>query len=226
MDVETEHPPTRSGEGLILSEFADHLQPLDVTRMRPAPFRGIGSEIIRGFSLVYLRLTGWTIRGCWPNVAKAVLLAAPHTSNWDGMIMVATAGALRVKLRWMGKKSLTQGPFGWLVKRAGCVPIDRSGKRDLVATTRDAFAAEPTMILAISPEGTRTLVPIWKSGFYHIAVGAGVPIIVSVLDYSTHTVSLPAMMMPSGDYAGDLRQLQSCYQNAQGKHPDQFAIAG
>ena len=200
----------------------DH--PIDPSTSRPAPFAGLGSEIVRWLSAAYLRAGGWKVRGDWPGVSKAVLVAAPHTSNWDGINMLATAGYYRVKLRWMGKKSLTQGPFGWLIKRAGCVPIDRSGANDVVRTMAEVFASERTMILAIPPEGTRSATREWKTGFYHIAREAGVPLILSVLDYGTKTARLAAVFHPSGDYDADLKVVQSYYAGATGKHRAKFAI--
>lgn len=196
---------------------------IDGSTARPAPYRGVGSEIVRWLSFAYLTLAGWTVRGDWPGVEKAVLVAAPHTSNWDGLNMLATAGFYRVKLAWMGKKSLTQGPFGWVLKAMGCVPIDRSQSNDVVAAMREQFAARARMILAIPPEGTRSLAREWKSGFYHIAHGAGVPLVISVLDYGTKRVSLAAVVTPSGDYAADLGLIRAHYVGVKGKHAEKFA---
>lgn len=196
---------------------------IDGSTARPAPYRGVGSEIVRWLSFAYLTLAGWTVRGDWPGVEKAVLVAAPHTSNWDGLNMLATAGFYRVKLAWMGKKSLTQGPFGWVLKAMGCVPIDRSQSNDVVAAMREQFAARARMILAIPPEGTRSLAREWKSGFYHIAHGAGVPLVISVLDYGKKRVSLAAVVTPSGDYDTDLALIRAHYANAKGKHAAQFS---
>lgn len=195
---------------------------IDGSTARAAPYRGVGSEIVRWLSFVYLRLAGWKMRGDWPGLDKAVLVAAPHTSNWDGLNMLATAGYYRVKLAWMGKKSLTQGPFGWVLKAMGCVPIDRSQSNDVVAAMREAFAARKRMILAIPPEGTRSLAREWKSGFYHIAHGAGVPLVISVLDYGTKTVNLAAVVTPSGDYEADLALIRAHYLGATGKHAEKF----
>lgn len=195
---------------------------IDGATVRPAPWRGLFSESFRWLSAAYLALGGWKVRGDWPGLDKAVLVAAPHTSNWDGVNMLATAGFYRVKLRWMGKKSLTQGPLGWFIKAMGCVPIDRSSSNDVVKQMSDAFAAEPRMILAIPPEGTRSAVKEWKSGFYHIAVGAGVPIILSVLDYGTKTARLAAVITPSGDYETDLATIRAHYRDAKGKHAENF----
>lgn len=199
-------------------------RPIAQTTARPAPARGLMSNVVRWTSGAYLALAGWKVRGDFPALEKAVLVAAPHTSNWDGLNMLATAGFYRVKLRWMGKKSLTTGPFGGLIKWLGCVPIDRSAANDVVRAMADAFAAAPRMILAIPPEGTRSATREWKTGFYHIARAANVPLILSVLDYGAKTVSLAAVVTPSGDYDADLRVIQSYYATAQGKHADKFKI--
>ncbi len=186
--------------------------------------RGPFSQIVHWMSSAFLKLGGWRIEGDWPTFDKMVLVAAPHTSNWDGINMLAAAGYYRVRLRWMGKKSLTQGPFGWFIKALGCVPIDRSQSNDVVGAMKEAFAAEERMVLAIPPEGTRSAVREWKSGFYHIAVGANVPIVLSVLDYGKRRVKLAAVVFPTGDYEGDLALIQAHYADAQGKHRDQFSV--
>jgi 1-acyl-sn-glycerol-3-phosphate acyltransferase len=192
---------------------------------RPARFKGPVSELMRWICGAYLRLSGWTIEGDWPSLDKAVLVAAPHTSNWDGINMLAAAAWFRVKLSWMGKKSLTEGPFGGLIKWLGCVPVDRSASHDLVKAMGQAFAATPHMILAIPPEGTRSLTRQWKTGFYHIAVQARVPIIVTVLDYGTKTIRIAAVISPSGDYDDDLALILGHYDGAMGKNVAQFAKA-
>ena len=149
----------------------------------PAPAAGPFAPIVRAVCLAYLAFCGWKVRGPWPGHANCVLLAAPHTSNWDGFLMLVAAGVYQVKLRWMGKKSLTSGPFGWFLRSFGCIGVDRKAANDVVAQMRAAFAEEEALVLGISPEGTRTLNPTWRRGYYHIARGAGVPIVVSVLDY-------------------------------------------
>lgn len=195
---------------------------LNRTRARPAPFAGVFSELVRWISRAFFALSGWKVQGDWPGIDKLVLVAAPHTSNWDGLYMLATAGYYRVRLRWMGKKSLTQGPFGWVMRWLGCVPIDRSASHDVVRTMADAFAREQRMVLAVPPEGTRSAVHEWKSGFYHIAVAAGVPLLLTVLDYATKTARLAAVVYPSGDYEADLPIIRGYYANAVGKHRAKF----
>lgn len=186
-------------------------------RGRPARYRGIGAEVLRWLCVVFLRLSGWKVRGDWPPLAKAVLLAAPHTSNWDGIYMLAAAGYFRVALRWMGKKSLTTGPFGRVVLWLGCVPIDRDASHDVVRAMADAFAAVDEMILAVPPEGTRSLTREWKTGFYHIAVLAQVPIILTVLDYGTRTIRIAGVFHPTGDYTADIDAIRAPYRDAVGK---------
>jgi 1-acyl-sn-glycerol-3-phosphate acyltransferase len=199
---------------------------IDSSTAHAAPYRGPISELVRWLCMTYLTLTGWKMRGNWPALDKAVLVAAPHTSNWDGLNMLAAAGYYRVRLRWMGKKSLTEGPFGWLTKMLGCVPIDRSGKNDVVNSMRAQFASEEYMVLAISPEGTRGLVGEWKSGFWHIASAAKVPLVLSVLDYGKRCVTLPAVIHPSGDYDADLALIRGHYLDAVGKNRRQFVAPG
>jgi 1-acyl-sn-glycerol-3-phosphate acyltransferase len=125
----------------------------------------------------------------------------------------------------MGKASLTRGPFGWVLKRLGCIPVERSGANDLVQTMTAAFAARRTMILAIAPEGTRSRTAGWKSGFYHIAHSAGVPVILSVLDYGRKTMSLSAVYRPSGRYEDDLQEIKSVYRSAKGLRADRFVLS-
>lgn len=195
--------------------------PLDTAAIYP--WRGLGPELYRwGSHLVFL-LGGWKLAGDFPLHQKAVVLAAPHTSNWDGIWMIAAAGIYRVRLRWMGKASLGKGPLGWLARLAGLVPIDRSGGKDLVQSTVQAFEQSDQLLMAIAPEGTRQAVGEWKSGFYHIARLAEVPIIFAVMDYGTRTVRISGEIWPSGDYEADLAIIRTHYADARGKHAGRFS---
>lgn len=187
-----------------------------------APYRGLMSEAIRGLSWLYLKATGWRVDTDWPGIPQSVIVAAPHTSNWDGLTMLAVAGWYRVKLSWMGKASLARGPLGWLVLRAGCVPVERSASNDVVDQMRLAFAARPELHLAVAPEGTRKANPDWKSGFYHIARSAGVPLLMAVLDYRTRVLRIDGPMPLTADMAADLKQVLGSYAGADGRFPDRF----
>ena len=198
----------------------------DLSSARPLPPRGMGLEIWHWIGSAALALGGWRIAGDWPGDAKVVVTAGPHTSNWDGIWMLAAAAKWRIRLRYMGKKSLTEGPLGGIVRWTGCIPIDRSQNNDVVGAMKIAFAAEDNLILVIPPEGTRDAVAKWKSGFYHIAVGAGVPITMAVMDYATRTVALPATLWPSGDYLADLAIIQRFYATATARYPENFVLNG
>ena len=187
----------------------------------PAPYRGPLPEFWRWLCAAFLRLRGWRLSGAWPaHLPRVVLIAAPHTSNWDGVVMLAAAGWYRVPLKWMGRKSLTEGPFGGLIKWLGCVPVDRSGKTDLVASTAAHMRAAAAVVLAVAPEGTRAHAREWKSGFYHIALAAGAPLVMSILDYGTKTITIAGPLTPSGDYAADLAIIRGYYANARGLHDE------
>lgn len=190
---------------------------------RPAPYAGVRAQVMHVVGRLTLLVCGWWLVGDWPPDRKAVLVCAPHTSNWDGLWMLAAAAYYRVRLRWMGKASLTRGPFGWLMTALGCVPVDRSAPQDLVRQMCEAFDASETMLLAIPPEGTRDRRPTWKSGFYHIARGAGVPIFLTVLDYGTRTIKVSGVFHPTGDYDADIVAIRAHYRDAQGLRAQKFA---
>lgn len=198
----------------------------DPATARPRPYRGALVEAWRWFGGAGLALGGWRLLGDWPDDARCVVIAAPHTSNWDGIWMILAAAKWRIRLRYMGKASLTRGPFGFLVRWTGCIPIDRSQANDVVRIMAANFAAADGLILAVPPEGTRDPVAKWKSGFYHIAVGAGVPIHMAVMDYATRTVHLAATLWPTGAYLADLAVIQSLYLGAKGKYPEKFVMTG
>ena len=192
--------------------------------VRPAASKALFAPVWRQVCRLVLALGGWKVRGDWPEAPKAVMIAAPHTSNWDGFWMLAAAGLYQVKLKWMGKKSLTDNAFGGLVRWLGCVPVDRTSSSDVVDQMAAAFADTDRMILAVAPEGTRSRAGEWKSGFYRIAVAAGVPLIVSVLDYGSRTIRIDGIIQPTGDYAADLPRIQALYSGAKGRHAGRFAV--
>ncbi|MEZ5999583.1 1-acyl-sn-glycerol-3-phosphate acyltransferase [Hyphomonas sp.] len=188
------------------------------------PSRGAFSEGVRGLSWLFLKAAGWHVATDWPGVTKSVVIAAPHTSNLDGLLMLAIAGWYRQKLSWMGKASLVSGPFGGLVRRAGCVPVDRSKSSDVVAQMREAFDAADSLHLAISPEGTRKANADWKTGFWHIAKSADVPMLIAVLDFGTKEMRFEGPMMTGGDIDADMAKIVSHYREAEGKHPEKFVL--
>ena len=198
---------------------------IDPSTSRAIRFRGPFSELYRFICWAYLKLSGWRIMGDWPADPKLVVVAAPHTSNWDGINMLAAAGYYRVKLRWMGKKELTTGPLGFIVKWFGCVPVERKGNTDIVRQMKDAFDQVESMMLAVAPEGTRAKTREWKTGFYHIAHMANVPLLISVLDYGRKEIRLSGVLETSGDYEADFAEIRAHYDGAKGLDEGKFTVS-
>ncbi len=163
---------------------------------------------------------GWEVDGGAPDVPKAVVVAAPHTSNWDMPFTMATAYVLGIDFAWVGKNALFKPPFGSFFRWLGGVPVDRSQRTNFVAAVADAIRAQERVLLVIAPEGTRSISPRWKTGFYRIAEAAEVPIVLGYLDYSRKRAGLGTVFWPTGDMAKDLEQIRDFYAEKRGKHPE------
>lgn len=177
------------------------------------------SALGRVLSRVFLGAMGWKQDGDLPNLPKFVMIAAPHTTNWDLPIMLAFGFLMRARLCWMTKDSVFRWPFGGFLRWIGGIPVDRSKSNGVVEKSIEAFAHHDTLILAIAPEGTRKKVRAWKTGFYHIAVGAGVPIALGYLDYKRRRGGFGGVFYPTGDYDKDIVEIQSFYSAITAKHP-------
>jgi 1-acyl-sn-glycerol-3-phosphate acyltransferase len=186
------------------------------------PSHGEFPSILYWLAGTYLTVAGWKIHGGPPSEPKYVLVAAPHTSNWDVPHMLAIAFRCRVRVRWAGKHTLFRAPFGGFMRWLGGIPIDRRAKHGAVEQLVDALRSAETMALAISPEGTRRRTEYWKSGFYHIARLAQVPMIAGVLDYGTKTAIFGPAMWPTGNVREDMDRLRSFFEGRTGCHPEQF----
>lgn len=170
-----------------------------------------------------LSVLGWRIEGSFPDVPKAVIIAAPHTSNWDGAITLATVLALRLRLSWMGKDSMFRWPFGRLLRWMGGIPIDRTGTRGVVQASIDTFRTNESLLMVIAPEGTRAAVAgEWKLGFYHIASGAGVPVVLGFIDFAHKAIGFGEMLLPTGDAAADLKKIRAFYDGKVPRHASRF----
>ncbi|BCA26366.1 lysophospholipid acyltransferase family protein [Metapseudomonas otitidis] len=171
------------------------------------------------------RLMGWRIEGQLPPLDKFVVIGAHHTSNWDFVLFIAAKFILRLNARWFGKHSIFRWPFGALMRYWGGIPIRRHLKLNTVEQAIEAFAEHRQFILVLSPEGTRRKVERWKSGFYHIACGAGVPIVPAALDFQHRRIVIGAPFQPTGNEEADLRQLLAFYRPYVPKNPD-YAFNG
>ncbi len=169
-----------------------------------------------------LRRLGWTIEGQRPPLEHYVLIAAPHTSNWDFPLMLLFAAAFDIKVTWMAKHSLFWPPLGWFMRAMGGMPIVRHQNRNVVESMVDDFNASPEMVLVVPAEGTRDRAEYWKSGFYHIARLSGVPVVPSYLDFGERRGGFGPPLQVTGDVTRDLDQFRDFYRGMQGKFPDQF----
>ncbi|MGV6800748.1 MAG: lysophospholipid acyltransferase family protein [bacterium] len=187
------------------------------------PRRGIFYEAIRAIWVFFYKVAGWKFGGGLPeDVPKFVIIAAPHTSNWDFPIALTYAFYWRFDVKFMGKKSLFDGPLGWFFRACGGIPIDRSKNHDLVSQMVDVFEKEEQLIVAVPPEGTRSKVDKWKTGFYHIAVGANVPIALGYFDYDTKEVGIGQIYTPCGILEKDMAEIQNFYATITPKHPEKY----
>ena len=182
------------------------------------------NTLLRAFSVHFLRLRGWHVQGALPpEASKSVLIAAPHTSNWDLPYMLMIAFVLRLNVHWMGKASLFRGPFGPVMRWLGGIAVDRARSSNLVAASAAALvnADGPTQ-LVVPPEGTRGKTRQWKTGFYYIALEARVPIVLAFVDYERKLGGLGPLFTPTGDIERDLAQIKLFYAPIKGRRPAQF----
>jgi 1-acyl-sn-glycerol-3-phosphate acyltransferase len=169
-----------------------------------------------------LDAAGWSIVGGAPDAKKFVLIAAPHTSNWDFVYALACTSALGLPLRWLGKDALFKGPTGAMFRALGGIPVDRSKQNNMVDRMADALVKADALALLVPAEGTRKAGTRWKSGFYHIARRAGVPIALGFLDYAHKRAGIGPLLWPSGDVRADMDKIRAFYADIAAKRPEHF----
>ena len=186
------------------------------------PPKGPLYEARRAIALWLYGLAGWKVEGTAPGQDKMVVIAAPHTSNWDLPFMLGVAYKFRIRLNWMGKDSLFKPPFGWLMKALGGIPIDRSKANNVVTQMIEIYDKADQLAVAIPPEGTRSKVRVWKTGFYNIAHGAGVPIAFGFLDYDRKVGGIGGVYTTTGDYDKDIEEIKAFYAEIIAKHEAKY----
>ena len=182
----------------------------------PASLRHDRGWFWRAFGRAYFRLSGWRVEGPFPEVSKCVAIVAPHTSNWDFPLGVCLVFATGLRASWLGKHSLFQPPFTRFLRWLGGIPVDRRASHGVVGACVAAFDAAPALLLGLAPEGTRKGVSRWKTGFYLIATGAGVPILPVAFDFRKHVIHLMPLFHPSGNLEEDLPRIQALFSETQG----------
>jgi 1-acyl-sn-glycerol-3-phosphate acyltransferase len=195
----------------------------------PAPRENdvAGQEMARPWTLLQraahavLVLFGWRIDVRWPPPPKAVIAVYPHTSNWDFVVGILARLAIGLPVSWIGKDTLFRWPFGALFRKLGGIPVDRRERHGVVAQMQAEFARRQVLWLAIAPEGTRAHTAHWKSGFYHLACAAQVPLGLGYLDYGHHIVGIADWITLTGNPGEDLARLRAFYAGKSALRPGQ-----
>lgn len=175
--------------------------------------------LMRWLAICIFKIAGWKSEGEKPDIPRYVIIAAPHTSNWDFLYTVCLAFILRIKPLIMMKADWFRWPMGGGLKWLGAIPINRSKSNNVVAQSINTFQKANELVMVIPPSGTRSKVLYWKTGFYHIANGAGVPIVLGYLDYGRKAGGIGPAFMPTGDIDADMVAIRDFYRDVEGKHP-------
>lgn len=175
-------------------------------------------------SLWILNRLGWMVHADYPDVKKYVVIAAPHTSNWDFPLGILAAKAMDLEIHWMGKHALFRWPYGWFFRAIGGTPVYREQSLHLSQRMAELFARSERLVLALAPEGTRKKTDHWKTGFYYIARAANVPIVLAYLDHGHKQVGIGGAFYPGNDIEADFDQIRQFYKNKIGKIPENESL--
>lgn len=196
--------------------------PDDEARVEPVPrARLMSSALMHGFGRLLFAVSGWTIVGHKPDLAKYVLIAAPHTSNWDALWLIGAAGVERMEVSFLAKRSLFVGPLGVFLRALGVIPLDRGQHHHLVERAVDWLRRADRFSIGMFPEGTRRRTEGWRTGFYRIALLAEVPVALVYLDYRKREIGMfPELFHPTGDLERDFARLRELYEPCVAARPE------
>ncbi len=178
----------------------------------------------RWIGQTFLKVAGWQVDGGRPPVDRYVIIAAPHTSNWDMPFMLAFAFIYDIPVKWMGKHTLFEGAYGAFFKRLGGIPIVRHRPGGVVGQMVEAFEENESLVLMVPAEGTRSHVDYWKSGFYHIAREADVPVVLSYLDFGNKIGGIGPALKMTGDVRADMDRIRAFYAGKTGLRPENVGV--
>lgn len=171
-------------------------------------------------------ITGWKLKVGWPEgLKKAVLIAIPHTSNWDLLYARAAFYLMDIPVKFTIKKEAMVGPLGWMIKGLGGIAIDRKRipggrKQTYTEAMTNMLKESDELVIMVTPEGTRSYVPKWKTGFYHIALGANVPVVIGFLDYKNKVAGIGPVIQPNGEMDAQIEEMMAFGRTIQGRHPE------
>lgn len=167
-----------------------------------------------------LAVCRWRVVFARPIPEKAVIIFYPHTSNWDFVIGLLAKWALEFDIHWVGKKSLFRGPLGPVFRRWGGIAVERGARTGAIARLAEEFSAHRRFLLALAPEGTRQYTAHWRSGFYHLALAARVPLALAFIDYRRREVGVAGYLELGGDPASDMAAIAAFYEGRTGRRPE------
>jgi 1-acyl-sn-glycerol-3-phosphate acyltransferase len=182
-----------------------------------------GGRFARWLAGRLLALAGWRVQGGLPPLPKFVIIVAPHTTNWDFIIGVLAMFITDLRASWLGKHTIFRFPVAPLLRWIGGEPIDRSASHGTVEQAIERFQTRPEWVLALSPEGTRRRVERWKTGFYRIAAGAGVPIVPCSIDYRARIFGIGPPVLPDQDEVAGVATLRALFRKEMARYPERFA---
>lgn len=173
----------------------------------------------------FFRQKGWKLSPTIPlHIRQCVIIAAPHTSNWDFVYAMGALHLFGIPVRYLAKKELFTFPLSWVLRSTGGIPIDRSKRAGMVDAAILEFKQQPNLMLMIAGEGTRGKVTRWKSGFYHVAIGAEVPLLLAYLDYPKKEAGFSPPIYLTGEKEKDITAIRNFYTDKTGRHPDLFSL--
>jgi 1-acyl-sn-glycerol-3-phosphate acyltransferase len=183
------------------------------------------NRLLHWIGLRWLALMGWRSTVSLPDLPRYVIVLAPHTSYLDGLLgiladAVATCGFYTARISWLGKHTLFYPPHGLLIRALGGVPVDRRARHALVDQVVEAFRSRERMVLAVTPEGARHKTRYWRTGFYYIALGADVPMLLCYVDYKSKTVGSGPLIHPSGNIHADVAKMRAFYSQFTARYPE------
>ena len=180
---------------------------------------------MRAVNNFFFKLFGWKTTGSVPlDLKQYVMIVAPHTSNWDFILGLAARSVLNLDTMYAAKKELFKFPYGWLFKKLGGYPVDRSKSNNFVDAVADVFKSNPDFSICITPEGTRSYAPVWKTGFYYIAQKANIPVVMVGFNYDKKIVSVEPPFYLTGDLEKDIEFMKSYYRQIPGKNPEKGVV--
>jgi 1-acyl-sn-glycerol-3-phosphate acyltransferase len=194
-----------------------------VTAAAPLGCPRRGTPFSRRLAARTLALFGWRIEGELPAESRFVLIAAPHTSNWDFPVCILSMFAFGIQMSWLAKHSLFHFPVAGILRWLGGEPINRAASQGTVEVAIERFRERPQWVFGVSPEGTRKRVEQWKSGYHRIALGAGVPIVPVSIDWERRVLGMGAPFQPTSDIKADEKFLRSLYRKEMARHPANYA---